>query len=229
MAPQPRHTPPKAIGYLRVSTAEQADSGLGLDAQEKRIRDEAARRAWELVIKQDAGVSGATMDRPGIRDAIALLDSGQADILCVAKLDRVSRSVLDGAQLVEHAQRHGWSLVALDLGIDMSTPSGKLTLNVMLSFAQFERDVIAQRTKDAMAAAKARGPAEGKKAIGRPQALPDAVVRRVLAERAEGRTMAAIAAALTADGVPTARGGTQWSASSIQSVLKSQRAADLAR
>jgi DNA invertase Pin-like site-specific DNA recombinase len=86
-----------------------------------------------------------------------MLEAGQADALVVAKLDRLSRSVGDFAGLMDLARRQGWALIALDLGVDTTTPAGEMMANVMASFAQFERRVIAQRTKDALAQAKARG------------------------------------------------------------------------
>lgn len=224
MAPQPTHQPPRAIGYLRVSTAEQADSGAGLTAQRTAITAEASRRGWDLEFIEDAGISGATMDRPGLQTALARLDMGSADILCVAKLDRISRSVNQGSAIIERAQRKGWSLVALDFGLDMSTPAGEMVASVLLSTAQYERRLIGQRTKDALAAKKAAGVR-----LGRPQSLPDPVVQRIMAERSEGHSLPAIASGLEADGISTARGGTRWYPSTVKAVLDSQRAAELAK
>ena len=219
MGPQPIHTPPRAIGYLRVSTAEQADSGAGLGAQRAAITAEAERRGWDLEFIEDAGISGATMDRPGLQAALAKLDSGKTDILCVAKLDRISRSVNQGSALIERAQKRVWSLVALDFGLDMSTPAGEMVASVLLSTAQYERRLIGQRTKDALAVKKAAGVR-----LGRPQVLPDSVVQRVIAERSAGRSLPAIAAGLEADGIGTARGGARWYPSTVKAVLESQRA-----
>lgn len=222
MGPQPIHTPPRAIGYLRVSTAEQADSGAGLGAQRAAITAEAERRGWDLEFIEDAGISGATMDRPGLQAALAKLDTGKADILCVAKLDRISRSVNQGSALIERAQKRNWSLVALDFGLDMSTPAGEMVASVLLSTAQYERRLIGQRTKDALAVKKAAGVR-----LGRPQVLSDAVVQRIIAERSAGRSLPVIAAGLEADTIATARGGARWYPSSIKAVLDSQRATEL--
>ncbi|MGC7152977.1 recombinase family protein [Paenarthrobacter ureafaciens] len=222
MSPRPTHCPPKAIGYVRVSTTEQADSGAGLAAQRAAIQAEADRRGWTLEFIEDAGISGARLDRPGLQAALARLDAGGADILCVAKLDRISRSVHQGSGLIDRAQRKGWSLVALDFGLDMSTPAGEMVSNVLLSTAQYERRLIGQRTKDALAAKKAAGVR-----LGRPQQLPDTVVQRILAERSLGHSLPVIAAALEADGIATARGGARWYPSSVKAVLDSQRANDL--
>ncbi len=213
-------TPPPvtAIGYLRVSTEEQGESGLGLAAQESSVRAEADRRGWSVEVLAEVA-SGGKADRPMLTDALTRLDAGQADVLIVAKLDRLSRSVIHGAQAIERAQRHGWSLVILDLGVDLSTPAGEMTANVVLSAAQFERRMIGQRTREAMAAARARGTH-----CGRRTAVSAETAGRVLAERAEGRSLRAIARGLNADGVPAAQGG-QWTADGVLRVAaRGQRA-----
>ncbi|GAB2751571.1 recombinase family protein [Sinomonas soli] len=222
MSPDPKHQPPRAIGYVRVSTGEQARSGLGLDAQRSAILAEAERRGWDIEFIEDAGVSGKSMDRPGIKLATALLDAGKADILVAAKLDRVSRSVADGATLLRHARSKGWSVVVLDMQLDTTTTMGNFAANIVLAFAELERDMASDRTRAALTAKRARG-----ERMGRPQTLPDDVVQRILSERSGGSTMAAIARQLTEEGVPTARGGSVWHASSIQAVLKSQRGVEL--
>ncbi len=92
--------------------------------------------------------------RPALAHALALVDHGQGDVLAVAKLDRLSRSVLDFAQLMVRARDLGWGLVALDLGVDTTTTSGRLVANVMVSVAEWERDIISQRTREGLADAR---------------------------------------------------------------------------
>src|SRR5438046_833544 len=110
----------RVIGYIRVSTAEQADSGLGLEAQRQTIELEVARRGWTLVGSyEDAGLSGKRLaGRPGIEAALQAVENGTADALVVAKLDRLSRSMLDFCTLMVRSQKKRWALVALDLGVD---------------------------------------------------------------------------------------------------------------
>src|SRR4051812_11038212 len=105
-SPRPVGAPIRAVLYTRVSTAEQAESGAGLAAQEAALRAHAARRGWETVdYLTDAGASGKSMaGRPGLARAIDLVTTGQADALAVAKLDRLSRSLLDFAGLMVRAQ-----------------------------------------------------------------------------------------------------------------------------
>lgn len=205
------------IGYLRVSTEEQADSRAGLEAQRAAILAEAVRRGWWLVdLIEDAGYSGKDLKRPGIATALEALRAHRADTLVVAKLDRLSRSLLDFAALMERATREHWALVALDLGVDTTTPAGEAMANVMATFAQFERRLIGQRTKEALAQKRAAGVR-----LGRPRTLPDAVRQRIAAARANGATLSAIAEALTQDQVPTAQGGRRWYASTVRAVLRS--------
>ncbi|MEY2472681.1 MAG: hypothetical protein QOK28_2010 [Actinomycetota bacterium] len=205
----------RLIGYTRVSTAEQADSGAGLAAQREAISAAANNNAWKLVrIVEDAGLSAKSLDRPGLTDALASIERGEADGLVVSKLDRLSRSLLDFATLMERSRKKGWALVALDLGVDTSTPSGELMANVLATFAQFERRLIGQRTKDALAVKKAEGVQ-----LGRPRAVDDKTVQRIIRMRRRGLSLAAIASKLTAEGTPTARGGTEWRASTVQYVL----------
>jgi DNA invertase Pin-like site-specific DNA recombinase len=127
---------------------------------------------------EDSGFSAKSLDRPGISGALERLDAGKADALMVAKLDRLSRSLFDFAGLMERARRKGWALVALDLGVDTTTPSGEMMANVLATFSQFERRIIGLRTKEALAAKRAAGVR-----LGRPRTLSDDVVVRIVSER----------------------------------------------
>jgi DNA invertase Pin-like site-specific DNA recombinase len=211
----------KVVGYVRVSTDEQAESGAGLEAQRQAIRAECERRGWELVaIHEDAGVSGKSLRRrPALAAALAAVESGKATAIIVSKLDRLSRSLLDFAGIIARANRAGWNLVALDLGVDLSTPSGKFIANVMASAAEWERELISQRTKDGLAVKRAQGVR-----LGRPPAIDPEIEGRIQAMREDGLTMQAIADQLNQDGTPTAQGGT-WYPSTLKRVLDRSRAA----
>jgi|SRR5664279_1328871 len=207
----------KVIGYLRVSTEEQAVSGLGLGDQRAVIAAEASRRDWaDVEFLSDEGYSAKNLSRPSIATALDMLRKGQASVLVVSKLDRLSRSLLDFATLMDRARREGWELVVLDLAIDTTVPSGQLMANVMAAFAEYERQLIGARTSAALQQLKAQG-----KRLGRPRTLPAEVTARIVASRAEEETLAAIADALNADGVPTARGGARWYPSTVKAVLSS--------
>lgn len=204
----------KVIGYGRVSTTEQAERGAGLDAQREAVRAEAARRGWDLAWLADEGVSGKSMDRPRMTAALALLAAGEAQALVATKVDRLSRSVQDFAGLVATAKRERWNLIVLDLGMDMTTPWGKALANTAAVFAELERDLISQRTREALAVRRSQGVR-----IGRPRSTPEDVVARVVRERAHGATLRAIADRLNDDAVPTAQGGKRWMAGTVKALL----------
>lgn len=201
------------LGYLRVSTEEQARSGLGLGAQRQVIQAEADRRGWNLDWATDDGYSAKDLKRPALAAALAELQAG--DALVVAKLDRLSRSLVDFAGLMERAQREGWALVALDLGVDTTTPSGEMMANVMAAFAHYERRLIGQRTKDALQELKRQGVR-----LGRPVLLPAETRQHVVALHGKGLSLRAVAAALNGQGVPTVGGG-PWHGSTVRGVLHS--------
>ncbi len=201
------------VGYVRVSTREQADSGAGLDAQRAAISGEAERRGWSVVWIEDAGESGKSLRRPGITRALATLKRREASALVVAKLDRLSRSVQDFAGVMALAARQGWAVVALDLGIDMTTPAGKLVASVMSAVSEWERDIIAARTRDALH--------ERRGVVGR--LAPVSVQRRIVALAGQGMSGAAIARLLDSEGVPTPNGGAQWYPSTVRRMVASAR------
>ncbi len=192
------------VGYLRVSTDEQATSGLGLSAQRRSIEAACAARGWRVAEwLTDEAVSGSVAPerRPALRQALSMLADCEAGVLVAAKVDRIARDLHDLTGLLRRAEREGWALVGLDLGLDTSTPVGRLVVQIMGGVAEWERATIRQRTRDALAEKKARG-----QRLGRPSVLPDAVLTRVLAERDAGASLRAIAARLNAQGVPNATG-----------------------
>jgi DNA invertase Pin-like site-specific DNA recombinase len=190
-------------------------SGAGLEAQRQAIIAECKRRGWQLIeVIEDAGWSAKDLRRPGIKAALEVLEAGDAKALVVAKLDRLSRSLLDFAGLMAKAQRQGWGVIALDVQVDTSTGSGEAMANMLATFAQFERRLIGQRTKEALAVKKASGVK-----LGRPPLVPQAVIRRIHRQRAGGETLRAIAESLNRDEVPTAQGGLRWYAATVRHVL----------
>lgn len=211
----------QVIGYVRVSTEEQGMSGAGLAAQQQAIAAECERRGWEIVETiEDRGYSARDLKRPGIQVALDTLKRGEAGALVVAKLDRLSRSMLDFTGLMDKAQRQGWALIALDSAVDTTTPAGEAMANVLATFAHYERRLIGQRTKDAMAAKKAAGTVFGPRTWKKRNGVtPVAVAERIRRERERGATLQAIADGLNSDDVPTVRGGSQWWPSTIRQVL----------
>lgn len=201
----------RAIGYARVSTAEQESTGLGIAAQKAAISAAARDRGWNLERIAVETVSGKARDRPQLE--AALVDVADGGALIVAKLDRLTRSLPHLAQLLERADTDGFSIVALDLGLDTSTDTGRLVAQIMGSIADWERRRIAARTREALQVKRDNGWRPGTVLI------PADVSARILDMRDRGSSLEAIAAALNADGVPTARGGKQWYRSTVKMVL----------
>ena len=208
-----------ALIYTRVSTSEQGESGLGLDAQVARCEGYAARIDAKVIGVMREVQSGKNMTkRPMLLDCLAKLKSGEANVLIVAKLDRLSRSVIDLCSLLEQSEKEGWALVLLDLGIDTTTPAGRVQAQVIAAFAEYERRLISQRTKEAMKAAKERGVH-----CGVTSKIPQEIVERIVNERLSGTTWMGICDGLDADGIPTAREAEFWQVGSVQSVFNSSR------
>jgi DNA invertase Pin-like site-specific DNA recombinase len=164
-------------------------------------------------VYEDDGVSAKSVqNRPGLSEALSALANGEAAALVVAKLDRLVRSVHDFAGLVRIAERQGWGIVALDLGVDMTTPTGGLLANVTASVAEWERRIISLRTSEALAQRKAEGVR-----LGRPRLLDPAIAERIRSRRSEGTTLQGIADELNDDGIRTASGRT-WSPALVRKV-----------
>ena len=149
--------------YTRKSSEEGlAQNFNSLDAQHEAcaayIKSQASE-GWKLVRERydDGGISGGTLDRPALKRLLADIAAGQIDIVVVYKVDRLTRSLLDFAKLVEAFDKAGTSFVSITQSFNTTNSMGRLTLNMLLSFAQFEREVTAERIRDKIAQSKARG------------------------------------------------------------------------
>jgi DNA invertase Pin-like site-specific DNA recombinase len=214
--------PTRAILYVRVSSEEQVKSGLSLEAQRATLRSEAERRGWEVTaVLADEVSAKRGSRRPAFEQARELLETGEANALLVTRLDRMSRSVVDFAALMAAAQDQGWQVVALDLGLDTSTTTGRMVAHILAAVAEAEREVIGQRTSAALITKRRRG-----ENVGRRSRLPAEVVARILAAREDGMTYAAVAEGLNVDRIPTGQGGVRWYPSTVRAVLSSQVAED---
>jgi DNA invertase Pin-like site-specific DNA recombinase len=208
------------VPYVRVSTAAQAASGLGLEAQRRAIVEHAESNAIELAPwQQDAGRSGASMKRrSGLQAAIVEVEAGHAGGIIVSKIDRLGRSSADVLGLVERAQREGWRLVALDCGLDTTTPAGELVAAALAMAARFEWRRISERQTEKHAELRRQGRPRGREA-----ASPE-LAELIAALRSEGLSFAAIAAELERRNVATVRGGARWYPASVRSVLLTRQA-----
>lgn len=209
----------RAIGYVRVSTEEQGDSGLGLSAQKTTVQQEVARRGWNFETMYADVASGKSLrGRADFGRALKLLSAGEADVLVVAKLDRLSRSVSDFAAVLAQSQAEGWALDICDLGVDTTTPSGKMVAQIMMVLAEWEREMIGDRTKRALQAARESG-----RQLGRPRGVSKETLRLIRVLRESGKSYGAIAEALSAEGIATAQGG-QWQAATVRKLYARETA-----
>ena len=157
-----RKTPIRALGYVRVSTEEQASSGLSLAHQRTRIVAFAKASDFNLVeVIEEPGKSAKNLKRPGLTRALEILEGGGGDALVVLSLDRLTRSVKDLGHLVEFFDRTKTALISVQDSINTLTAAGRLVLNVLGSIAQWEREAIAERTAAAMAIKRHRGEKTG--------------------------------------------------------------------
>jgi DNA invertase Pin-like site-specific DNA recombinase len=199
----------RAVGYARVSTEEQGRSGLGLEAQRSAIVAECGRRGWRLAALHAEVASGGRADnRPLLGEALAAL--GRGDALVVSRLDRLTRSLPDFADLLRSAGRRGWNLVALDMGLDLATPTGRAMAGMAAVFAQWEREMIGLRISEALAAKRAGGWVPPRPA----HQTAEADEARVLRLRRCGLSQRGIAAALSEED------GRTWHRETVARVLR---------
>ena len=207
--------------YTRKSSDEGLDMAFNsLDAQREACEAYIASQkpeGWELLDDRydDGGVSGGTLDRPALKTLIADIEAGRIDVVVVYKIDRLSRSLTDFTKLVEVFDRHGVTFVSVTQSFNTTTSMGRLTLNILLSFAQFEREVTAERIRDKFAASRKKGMWMG----GHPPLGYDVHDRKLVINHAEAATVRMIferflsvgsatilARTLAAEGVTTKRG-----------------------
>jgi site-specific DNA recombinase len=218
----------------------------------QRTKVEGYCNLYELELARvvtDPGISAKSLDRPGWHEVEELLRSGQAEGLVIAKLDRLTRSLEDWAYLINtyfgDRARHPRQLFSVGDAIDTRTATGRMVLNIIMTIAQWEREIIAERTREAMAQKIRKGERAGKVRYGhRPdhagpmhresgnplRVIDDATeleaIRLMRSLSDEGRSLRAIAEALRILGIGTKEGKTIWMPATINRILKRERAAD---
>lgn len=222
----------RAVGYIRVSTEEQAQQGVSLDAQQRRILSWIEAMDGEHVeTLAESGVSGTVAPgrRPALSEALKMLAGGEADTLVVLKLDRLSRRTRDVLDLVDLSRRQDWGLVSVSESLDTSTASGRLVVTVLAALAEMERDQIAERTTAALAEIRSQGRANSRftpwgwrtadgdwevKAGDRRELIESDLERGILnmvrSWRARGYGCRRVASLLNTGGVRNPRGGQTW-------------------
>ena len=221
-----------ALAYVRVSTSDQADNGVSLDAQRERIQAYAALAGLELVaIIEDAGVSGGTplCERPGGGELLAAIRKHKAVHVIALKLDRLFRDAEDALRQTKEWDKAGIGLHLVDVGgqtINTGTAMGRMFLTMMAGFAELERGMIAERTASALRHKKERREVYNHAPLGfqavegylTPDDEEALVVREIFVMRDAGKSLRAIADALNSRGIVGKRGGT-FHASTVQAVL----------
>lgn len=203
-----------AYGYLRCSTIEQAQEGYSIESQRAAISVQFPDAEWV----EDAGESASTLDRPGLTGLLKAIRRG--DSIVVSRLDRLSRSVVDFGTLLQRSQAEGWSLVALDFNLDTATPGGRLIAHILSAVSQWERETIAQRTRDGLATAKANGVR-----LGRESSLPGETRAYIHRLRADGHSQQQIAVRLNAEGISAPAGG-KWGQQQVSRIVRAGEAVD---
>lgn len=221
---------PAIAAYVRVSTDEQARSGLGLDAQRRRCAAMALVKEWpDPIFYADEGISGTkdASKRPGLGRLLADVRAGTYTAVVILSLDRLGRKTRIVLDLVEEFTRCGVTLVSCKESLDTATPQGQFVLTMFAALAQLERDLIAERTRAALAEHDLRdGDVGGRLPYGyervpgsigavRIQREQARVVRRIFALHADGHSLRAITAQLAG---PGPRGGA-WQHSAVREIL----------
>ena len=218
------------MGYARVSTDKQAESGVSLEAQVAKIHAMAVVHGAELLDTiVDGGESAKSLNRPGVERLLTIVDRREVDAVIVAKLDRLTRSVKDLCELLERFERRGVALISVAESLDTSSAAGRLVLNIMTAVSQWEREAIGERTRDALSHKKRNGERVGNIAYGyrlagdgeHVEADPheQAVLAEIRRLRTERTSMRRIASALN-DRAFLTRRGTAWRLESVARVLK---------
>lgn len=226
----------KTVAYIRVSSDKQVEHGISLEAQESKIRAMAVVLGVEISeVIVDAGESAKSLQRPGMLRLLQMVDRGEVERVIVAKLDRATRSVRDLGELLERFARHDVALVSVCESLDTKTAAGKLVLNLLTSVSEWERQTIAERTRDALRHKKATGKVYSRPVFGFdvsdgrmvPNATEQGVIDRMRALRADGNSYASIAEVLNSEGVACKRGG-RWASQTVCDILAAQQPAAMA-
>jgi DNA invertase Pin-like site-specific DNA recombinase len=208
----------QVCGYVRVSTEEQARDGVSLAAQQAKLEAYALVKDWTVLrLIRDEGASAKHLKRPGLEALLSLVRTQQIEAVMVYKLDRLTRSVKDLSTLVELFEKHGVALVSLQESLDATTATGRLMMNLLASVSQWEREVIGERTRDALQHLKAQGQ---RYCHARFEEHPHAgpVLALMQARRAAGDSYEAIATHLNMAGIPATLGG-RWFANAVRKIL----------
>ena len=206
----------RLVGYTRASRWERGAPSRRLAAQRRELEARAQADGWALIRVEEDALAGRTLRRPGLQAALEACRRGDADGIAVTRLDRLTRSLDDLASLVGEARGRGFTIVALDVGLDLHAPDAELLGRVFDLARQWgRRELVRQRAHDVLDRTR-----EGRRARGRPPSTPPDVAARIRDLRRRGATLQAICDILNDEGVPTPRGGAHWRPTSLRAVLR---------
>ena len=220
----------KAVFYIRCSTEGQATEGVSLEAQTAKLNAWAALHDADVIGQfDDAGISGTRDDRPGLAAAMKMA-CHEGAALVVYSLSRLSRSTASTIALADQLGRSGADLVSLTEQIDTSTAAGRMVFRMLATLAEFERDLIAERTRNALAVKRANHERTGGVPFGYdladngvdlvPNPGQQEALELITELRAGGLSLRDIADQLTARQIPTAKGKAQWTHTTIARIVK---------
>lgn len=218
----------RTVAYLRVSTTDQAEEGVSIEAQRKKVETYADLYDLDLVAVVEDAASAKTIERPGLREALDYLDRGEAEALVVAKLDRLTRSVADLGALVDRYFADKVALLSVAEQVDTRSAGGRLVLNVLTSVAQWEREAIGERTSTAMRSMRDREQYTGGHAPYGYRLTEDgeleedeaeqAVIREAQRLKDGGLSLRKVARELVSRGFKTRKGG-EWAPQQVKQLV----------
>jgi DNA invertase Pin-like site-specific DNA recombinase len=203
----------KVFLYARTSTDEQTN---GMESQVGQLETEATKRGWEDIAVVREHASGKSLARRPLLHGVLVQLDASGGILMTTKIDRLSRSMLDYASLLERSRKKGWAIVSLDLNLDTSTAVGQCMAHVVVAFAQMERQLISERTKAGLAVVKAKGVELGHKST-----VPEATKERIAQLRDARVSWRNITKILNAENVSAPNGKGVWHTTSVVRIAKS--------
>jgi DNA invertase Pin-like site-specific DNA recombinase len=224
----------RVVGYVRVSTDEQASNGVSLGAQEEKIKAYCKAKDWDLVeVIRDEGISAKNLKRPGLQSILARIPKRNGkrgfDGIIVIKLDRLTRAVGDLAYLNKLFEVHKVAFIAFQEAVDTSTASGKLFHNIIACLSEWERGVISERTRDALRYKRSKGERVGEVPYGYRVTDDGMILEPILEEqqnlnkirtlRESASSYSKIADYLNSQGIVTKK-GSSWYPESVRSVLQ---------
>lgn len=220
--------PIRAIAYARVSTVEQVNEGISLSAQQSRLRAHCEASGWKLLdVVIDAGASAKNLHREGVQQILAQVRRRACDVVVVYKLDRMFRNATDALNTTKELERYGVGFVSLTENLDTSNAMGRFWFTLLAAMSEWERGMIADRTRDALASRRAQGLRVGNVPFGYDES-PDGTlddndpelttVKQMMEMRDAGLGYLRIANELNKAGIPSKQGG-RWHAKTVRGVL----------